>query len=238
MSLLDAVIATGPVLSEDVPQAQKKRYSELLSRHLAQEVAEGLRRVGFANIKPTREGMGEKEFQGGLGPKKVDVSYSDDRHGLLLAVSIKSINFPPFGKNLKNRFGDLLTEAITLHLRFPYSVICMLFVFPARADKDVTKGRTISSFQRATQLFATVSGRMDYTNPGEKFENVTMMLFQPVKGKGSKPWVRLFDAQNAKEILEKEYFALLRQIYNNRNPHAVVGEEELGAGENCEDSDE
>jgi hypothetical protein len=30
MSLLDAVIATGPVPSDDVPQAQKKRYSELL----------------------------------------------------------------------------------------------------------------------------------------------------------------------------------------------------------------
>lgn len=238
MSLLDAVIATGPIPSDDVPQAQKKRYFELLSSHLAKEVAEGLREVGFANVKPTREGVGEKEFQGGLGPKRVDVSYSDERHGLLLAVSIKSINFTPFGKNLKNRFSDLLTEAITLHLRFPYSVVCMLFVFPAPADKDVTKGRTVSTFQRATRLLATVAGRKDYTDPGEKFENVTMMLFQPVKEKSLKPWVKLFDARSGKELSEKKYFALFREIYNNRNPHALIGEEGLGAGEDVEDTDE
>jgi len=65
-----------------------------------------------------------------------------------------------------------------------------------------------------------------------------MLLFQPVKEKGPKPWIRLFDAQSGKETSEKEYFALLRQIYNNRNPHAVIGEEELGAGENSGDSDE
>jgi hypothetical protein len=235
MSLLDAVIATGPVPPDNVPQAQKKRYSELLSSHMAREIAEGLRRVGFTNIKPTREGGSEKEFQGGLGSKKVDVSYSDERHGLLLAVSIKSINFAPFGKNLKNRFGDLLTEAITLHLRFPYSVVCMLFVFPVAADKDITKGRALSTFQRATRLFATVSGRRDYTDPGEKFENVTMVLFQPIKEKGPKSWVRLFDAQSRKEISEKKYFTLLRQIYNTRNPHALVGEEELETGETSED---
>lgn len=34
MSLLDAVIATGPLPPNDVPQAQKKRYSELLSSHI------------------------------------------------------------------------------------------------------------------------------------------------------------------------------------------------------------
>jgi len=33
MSLLDAVIATGSIPSDDVPQAQKKRYSEILSSY-------------------------------------------------------------------------------------------------------------------------------------------------------------------------------------------------------------
>jgi hypothetical protein len=237
MSILDAVIAAGPLPPGDVPQAHKKRYSELLSKHLAQEVGDGLRNAGFAGVKPTRGGVGEKEFQGGLGPKRVDVSFSDERHGLLLAVSIKSINFSPFGKNLKNRFGDLLTEAITLHLRFPYSVVCMLFAFPVASDRDVTHGRTISTFKRATKLFATVTGRENYTDPGEKFENVTMMLFQPVIEKGPKPWVKLFDARTGKELKEPSYWELLRQIYNNRNPHAIIGEEELGDGETDEETD-
>jgi hypothetical protein len=227
MSLSDAIIATGPLPSQESTQAQKKRYSEVLSSHLAREVAEGLRSVGFSNVKPFREGPGEKAFQGGLGPKKVDVSYSDEQHGLLFAVSIKSINSPPFGKNLKNRFGDLLTEAITLHLRFPYSVVCMLFAFPIESSKDVTKLRKISTFERARKLFATVSGREDYTDPGEKFENVTMLLFEPRSARRRRVKIELFDAQTGHALTETEYFLRLRDIYNNRNPHAVVGEKDL-----------
>jgi hypothetical protein len=227
MSLVDAIIATGAIPLADATQAQKKRYSEILSSHLAREVAFGLRSVGFPNVKPMRNGPGEKAFQGGLGPKKVDVSFSDEQHGLQLAISIKSINFSPFGKNLKNRFGDLLTEAITLHLRFPYSVICMLFAFPLASHADVTRIRRISTFARAMKLFATVSGRRDYTDPGEKFENVTMMLFEPFSGKKRRPKITLYDAQTGKTMTEDIYFLKVREIYNNRNPHDTIGEGNL-----------
>jgi hypothetical protein len=225
MSLLDAVVATGATPPDSAPQAEKKRYSERLSRHLADEVADGLRTVGFVAIKPVRGRPGEKEFQGGLGPKKVDVSYADDRHGLLLAVSIKSINFAPFGKNLKNRFGDLCTEAITLHMRFPYSVICMLFAMPMAADQDVTRGRLVSTFRRACKLFATISGRKQYTDPGEKFENVTMMLFQPLAKNGAPAALKLIDAESGRDMTEGAYFRKLLELYNNRNPHAMIGAE-------------
>src|SRR5262249_42185336 len=138
VSLLDAVTRAGPPPGATASQSQRKRYSELLSRYLAEEVAAGLRQVGFPAVKPYPGQPGEKEFQGGLGPKRVDVSYSDERHGLLLAVSIKTITTSPYGKNLKNRFGDLCTEAITLHMRFPYSVVCALFAFPSAADEDTS----------------------------------------------------------------------------------------------------
>lgn len=227
MSLRNAVGATGPLPPDTISQAQKKRYSEVLSSHLAQELAAGLRNVGFKNVRPLAGGPGERAFQGGLGPKKVDVSYSDEQHGLMLAVSIKSICFAPFGKNLKNRFGDLLTEAITLHLRFPYSVICMLFAFPIASNEDVTKLRSISTFTRAMKLFATVSGRRDYTDPGEKFENVTMMLFEPVTSGQLGGNFQLYDAKTEKLITEEEYRQTIRRIYNERNPHAPIGERDL-----------
>jgi hypothetical protein len=231
MSLIDAIVATGPMPPQDSTQAQKKRYSEVLSSHLAKEVADGLRAVGFPNVKPARDGPGEKAFQGGLGPKKVDVSYSDEQHGLHLAISIKSINFAPFGKNLKNRFGDLLTEAITLHLRFPYSVVCMLFAFPGASHEDVTKVRKVSTFMRAMKLFATVSGRRNYTDPGEKFENVAMMLFEPLSRKRQRPRITLYDAQTGIAMSEQQYFLRIREIYNDRNPHSLVGEEDLDSEE-------
>ncbi|MBM3333477.1 hypothetical protein FJY63_02335 [Candidatus Sumerlaeota bacterium] len=224
MSLLDAVVQTGPLLP-GLSQAGKKRYSEVLSKNLAYEVAAGLRAVGFSSIKPVEGGPGEEAFQGGLGPKKVDVAYSDERHGLLLAVSIKSINAAPYGKNLKNRFADLCTEAITLHLRFPYSVVCALFAFPAGADEDLTEGREKSTFSRANDLFATITGRKQYTDPGEKFEDVTTMLFQPFDPNGTQPWVRLYNCQTRKEMSENDYYAMIRDIYNARNPHLIVGDE-------------
>lgn len=222
MSLLDAVIHTGLIPGDDAPQATKKRYSEILSRNLAESVAEGLRAVGFPKVRPEKGGPGETEFQGGLGPKKVDVSYSDEQHGLILAISIKSISFAPFGKNLKNRFADLCTEAITLHMRFPYSLVCGLFAFPVAADQDTTPGRTISTFRRAARLLGTISGREDYTDPEEKFEHIAMLLYQPVQQSGPSPWIKLYDARTGQEMTENEYFALLRELYNVRNPHKSI----------------
>jgi hypothetical protein len=221
-----AVIAAGTLPLPDATQAQKKRYSEILSQNLAQAVASGLRAVGFHGTKPLPDGPGERAFQGGLGPKKVDVSYADAQHGLLLAVSIKTITSAPFGKNLKNRFYDLCPEGITLHLRFPYSVICALFCFPSAADQDQTAARKASTFERAKKLLSTISGREEYTDPGEKFENITLMLFQPMTNdQSSTPWVRLFDAISGNEVAEADYYETIRQIYNRRNPHGAIGDD-------------
>lgn len=237
------MIAAGPIPEVSASRDDKKAYSERLSRRLAVEMAEGLRRIGFPRVKPERNGPQEKEFQGGLGPKKVDVAYSDEQHGLIFAVSIKTITATPFGKNLKNRFGDLCTEAITLHMRFPYSVVCALFAFPTTADQDHSTEpgrRQVSTFQRATQLFATISGRGNYTDPGEKFENVMMMLFNPVReNESAPPSFRLVDTISREELTEQQYFSRLLDLYNRRNPHALIDslEESLGE-EDSEDASE
>jgi hypothetical protein len=236
VSLLDAVRAVG--LIPPIGQALKKRYAERLSKELAEEVADRLRVMKFPAVKPIRGGPGEKAFQGGLGPKKVDVSFADERHGLLLAVSVKTICAEPYGKNLKNRFGDLCTEAITLHMRFPYSVVCALFVMPEEANLDVTRLRRISTFQRASMLLGTISNREDYSSAGEKFENVTMMLFRPLREDQTEPWVRLFDSRTRAELTEQQYFQRLRDIYNVRNPHYQIGVEDLKAEGEDEAGDE
>lgn len=223
MSLVDAVIAAGSKPPDSAPRAAKKRYSELLSRHLAIEVAEGLRSQGFPGVRPARGGPGERAFQGGLGPKKVDVSYSDEQHGLILALSIKTISFAPFGKNLKNRFFDVLSEAVTLHLRFPYSVVCALFAFPSASALDTSAGRVIPTFQRAAALLATVAGRKQYTDPGEKLEDIALALYEPVGSDHLAPWVRLYAADTLEELTEAAYFNRIRVLHDLRNPHATIG---------------
>ncbi len=108
-------------------------------------------------------------------------------------------------------------------MRFPYSVVCCLFAMPAAADDDAGGNRSASTFARATKLLATLSGRDDYTGTGEKFENVTMMLFQPATAGGAKPSVRLIDATTEREVTEAAYLKTLLDLYNRRNPHAMVG---------------
>jgi len=225
MSLLDAVVAAGPMPEDGAAREVKKAYAETLSHKLAEELADGLRRVGFPKVKPFRGEPGEKEFHGGLGSKKVDVSYSDEQHGLILAVSVKSICFAPFGKNLKNRFGDLCTEAIGLHMRFPYATVCMLFAFPEAADADHTARRTRSTFRRAARLLATVSGREGYADAGEKFELVTLLRFRPVTTGGAPAEITLIDAVTEAVLAEEDYFQRLLELHDIRNPHAALAED-------------
>jgi hypothetical protein len=82
------------------------------------------------------------------------------------------------------------------------------------------------------RLMAAVSDRKDYTDAGEKFENVTMLLFRPAE-KGRKPKVQLFDAKTEEEISESDYFVRLREIYNRRNPSALIGDDDESPGEDA-----
>lgn len=173
------------------------------------------------------------------------VSFSDDRHGLMLAVTIKTLNFPSFprikgseppqfdfskkgkfSKNIKNRFGDLTTESITLHLRFPFAVVACLYVMPERSMADKGEQMRSSTFERAAKLYGTISGRIAYGDPAEKFENVTLMLHRPLSDLAAPNdvWVKLYEAGTMKELTEENYFIDLRELYNQRNPHAMVGE--------------
>ncbi len=106
-------------------------------------------------------------------------------------------------------------------MRFPYAVIAGFFAMPMDANDDVTALRTTTTFRRAVNLFSTISGRREYTDPGEKFENVSMMLYQPM-GSDRDPWVKLVNCDTRKELSEADYFSHLRDIYNARNPHSII----------------
>lgn len=132
------------------------------------------------------------------------------------------------GRTSRTGSTTLYPEGITLHLRFPDSVICALFCLPVAASEDTSAGRRVSTFERARKLLATISGRREYTDPGEKFEHIAMLLFQPVTGDPSvQPWVKGIDALANRELTEADDFENIRQIYNRRNPHAGVGDDIL-----------
>ena len=171
--------------ADSASQAEKKRYSERISAAVALMLSEELRARGLdgcrpASAKETGESGAERRMAGGLGAKKVDVTWSTEEAGLLLAISVKTINFRDqrtknFQKNLINRRGDMLMEAVTLHPRFPYAVLCGLFFLDKGAESDGTSRRR-STFLNAHQRLQLFTDRNDPAGREEQFERLYLLL--------------------------------------------------------------
>ena len=93
----------------------KKNYTESLSHQISRLLAEQLRNLGLEHVRAPTTGR-DKSFMGGYGTKGVDVYLSDEKHGLLLTSGVKGPVFDP-RKNLKNRYRDMVMEALELHRR-------------------------------------------------------------------------------------------------------------------------
>jgi hypothetical protein len=122
----------------------------------------------------------ERRMDGGLGAKKVDVTWATAESGLLLALSIKTINFPDqktknFQKNLTNRRNDLLFESTTLHRRFPYAALGGFFFLDMGAKHDGTSGRR-STFLNAHHRLKMFTGRGDPSGRPEQYERIFVIL--------------------------------------------------------------
>ncbi len=125
-------------------------------------------------------------MDGGLGAKKVDVTWATPESGLLLALSIKTINFKDaksgnYQKNLTNRRNDMLYESTTLHRRFPFAVLGGLFFLDAGAKNDGTAGRQ-STFLNAHRRLKMFSGRQDPAGRPEQFERLFIVLVHTTPG--------------------------------------------------------
>lgn len=215
----EAIKGAGPKPSDSATREQKKNYAERLSNEVARHLAARLRELGLRNCQPGEKGGRERQFAGGIGAKKVDVSFATEEDGLVLGVSVKSICFKDrktqnYQKNLTNRRGDLLSEATTLHQRFPYSVVGGLFLFDQGAEKDGTLNR-ISTFITAHEYFRAFDNRSTQANAVQKFEVLGIALYQP-----EEPFeVRYYDAGQPDITKPLELFLLrLLERVAERNP--------------------
>ena len=173
--------------SNDATRAQKKRYSEKMSAAIALALADELRQRGCHDARPAPPGElggsgAERRLAGGIGAKKVDVTWTTEESGLLLGISVKTINFIDkrsgnFQKNLTNRRSDMLIEAVTLHRRFPYAVLGGLLFLDAGAARDDTARRK-STFQNAHPRMQLFTGRNDPAGREEQYEGLYLLLVE------------------------------------------------------------
>ena len=156
---------------------------------------------------------------GGLGAKKVDVTWATEEAGLLFAISIKSINFKDkktgnFQKNLINRRGDMLMEAVTLHRRFPYAVLAAFFFLDKGAEQDGTTRRK-STFLNAHARLKLFTGRDDPAGRDEQFEKFYLLLLDAA---GS-PNIRAFEVgEPNKALAMDDILNHLLLLIAERNP--------------------
>ncbi|MEI8395746.1 MAG: hypothetical protein WCF85_13470 [Rhodospirillaceae bacterium] len=224
--LLAAAIRTLPPKPEDdAKQADKKAYSEKLSRVIALAFAEELRLRGCPESRPAPPGApgdsgAERRIAGGIGAKKVDVTWATEESGLILGISVKTINFRDaktrnFQKNLTNRRADMLMEAVTLHRRFPYAVLAGFFFFDKEAEADGTDKRrsTLANAHARLRLF---TGRDDPAGRDEQYERLYLVTLE-ARAESCSVVAREVGKSGA-EISLDEIFSGLTDLVAERNP--------------------
>lgn len=222
--ILEALRHMPPKPGDDAKAPIKKGYSEQLSASLAQAFAAELRDRGMTNTRPSPPGEvgasgAERRIAGGIGAKKVDVTFATEESGLILALSIKTINFADgkaknYQKNLTNRRGDMLFESVTLHRRFPYSVLGGFLFFDEGAERDGNAKR-LSTFTNAHQTLRLFTRRDTPAGRDEVFERLYIVLHS---ASPSDPTARFFEAGRPdREVAPKDVFDQLVTLVAERN---------------------
>lgn len=109
-------LAAGP------KKAGQIRLSNALGRALLFELKKQLPQLERAIV-------GERKVSGALRTVNADVSEIHPTDGLRLAVELKPVNLA-VGRAIWNRFGDIRTFAVNLHLKFPFCVVGGVLAIP------------------------------------------------------------------------------------------------------------
>ena len=95
--LLEALESCGPKADDVEPQSTKKNFNQNVSDALAIALASEMRDRGMGGVLPLprdprtgHSGGTERRMAGGIGAKKVDVTWATDEAGLIAAISVKT----------------------------------------------------------------------------------------------------------------------------------------------------
>lgn len=131
-------------LADGLKKASQIRLSNALARAFADELA--------ARIPNMRKRLktDEQKVGGGLRTANADVSESHELDGLRLAVELKPINLA-VGRAIWNRFGDIRTFAVNIHLKFPFCVVGGVLVIPTYEVKNTKDAQEAEKAEKAIE---------------------------------------------------------------------------------------
>lgn len=207
---LTAVLAEVSVPPPDASGALKKNYTERLSRRFTEIVQRQLQALGLTAVRAPRGR--DRQFMGGYGTKGVDAYLSDEKHGLLLSSGTKGIVYD-IPKNLKNRYRDMVMEALELHKRFPYAV-CGHLLFLGRTESGRSSRAFGTVLGEAAVLLQGIVGRQRPDEAAEVYEAMGVVLLDP----GDPASLDLAPAGLPEELHGISYCERLVASFHARNP--------------------
>jgi hypothetical protein len=197
---VSAYVRQQSTLSSGPKKASQIRLANALARALAYDLAKA--EPSLAGRLVTEE----RKVAGGLRTANADVSESHVLDGLRLAVELKPINLA-VGRALWNRFGDIRTFAVNIHLKFPFAVVGGVLVIPvweetgtadaneaetaeateSAATDDATPtsasgpGRksTVHLIERAIERLVRAGGRKSEAEAAHLLEGIAVVVYDP-----------------------------------------------------------
>ena len=128
---------------------------------------------------------GERTVGGGLRSVKADVSEITETDGLKLAVEIKPVHLA-VGRAIWNRFGDIRTFAVNVHLKFPFAVVGGVLTLPtterSKSGSDVDWKPTTHLIERAVGRFVRAGGRRTEGDASHLIEGIAVVVFDRQTG--------------------------------------------------------
>ena len=184
--LLKTALTTLPSKAPDSATWDAMRLcSDSMSAKIAFALAEQLRQWGTKEARPSRPrdvGMSgaERRLAGGFGAKPVEVTWTTEESGPLMALNVNTIHFRDGRSNnvqkyLANRPGDMLGEARTLHRRLPCVDVAGFVFLDNDAKSDQAKPRK-PTFESAFPRLRIFTGWQDPAARDEQFERRRLLL--------------------------------------------------------------
>ena len=154
-------------------------------------LSDGLSRATLTSLRATGLGLegavaGERTVGGGLRSVKADVSEITETDGLKLAIEIKPVHLA-VGRAIWNRFGDIRTFSVNVHLKFPFAVVGGILTLPTtervRSGHDDEWKPTAHLIERAIGRFTRAGGRQTEGDASHLLEGIAVVVFDRESGR-------------------------------------------------------
>ena len=170
-------------MASNVGSGSGKAAQIRLSQALAVVAVRDLRQAGARILDAV---SAEREVGGGLRSVKADVSEVSGTDGLKLAIEIKPVHLA-VGRAIWNRFGDVRTFAVNVHLKFPFAVVGGILTLPtserSRSGHDTEWKSTTHLITRAASRFARAGeARRTEGDAAHLLEGVAVVAFDRETG--------------------------------------------------------